>query len=652
MKKILLSLALLTGLVAPVAAQVIPQGAPIQFYGVNSSGSGGGSSVSSFSAGTTGFTPSSPTTGAVVLSGTLGIANGGTGASAAALSVITNLGAITGSPSSTTYLRGDGTWSSAGGVTSIAGTANQITASGSTGAVTLSLPSSVILPGTFGAGATVVTSSSATALTVGANGATNPAFTIDASTASSVTGVSIKSAASGGGVTIASTSSGSIESITLTSKSTAPINIGTGANGAINLKASSTIFTGTPVLDGSLSGSLTLAVPSAAGSNTLTFPAGTTDFSASGGTSQVVKQTSSGGAFTVAQLACGDLSNANAFCSGTSATSLTGTLQAAQEPAHTGDMTNSAGSLTTTVGHVNGVSYGASPSTNTVAVVTGANATTYEAVPNAALANASTTINGQTCTLGSTCTITASAGTITVGSTTIASGTSGHVLFNNGGTLGDEALVFAQTTFSAGGTFTTPANSSTATIYHYRMVGGGGGGAGNGTTDFVYGAPGGGGGEYAEGTFTGVAPSTAITITVGAAGAGGTSSVAGSNGGDSIIGTPVSITAHHGVGGPNVVSGQALGGIGGTGSTAPIAFPGRWGFPSAATAESNAAGGAGGDSGGAWGQGGAFAVSGPNPGNNGTGYGAGGSGGRATGVASETGGSGTAGFVIIERMTP
>jgi hypothetical protein len=40
---------------------------------------GGGVSVSSFSAGTTGLTPSTATTGAVTLGGTLGVANGGTG---------------------------------------------------------------------------------------------------------------------------------------------------------------------------------------------------------------------------------------------------------------------------------------------------------------------------------------------------------------------------------------------------------------------------------------------------------------------------------------------------------------------------------------------------------------------------------------------
>ena len=52
------------------------------------------SGVISFSAGTTGFTPSSPTTGAVVLAGTLVIANGGTGATTAA-GARANLGAGT-----------------------------------------------------------------------------------------------------------------------------------------------------------------------------------------------------------------------------------------------------------------------------------------------------------------------------------------------------------------------------------------------------------------------------------------------------------------------------------------------------------------------------------------------------------------------------
>jgi hypothetical protein len=60
-----------------------------------------------------------------------------------------------------------------------------------------------------------------------------------------------------------------------------------------------------------------------------------------------------------------------------------------------------------TVAKVNGVSYGPTPSTNTVPVVTASNAVTYEQVPNAALANSSTSVNGQICTLGGSCTVTA-----------------------------------------------------------------------------------------------------------------------------------------------------------------------------------------------------------------------------------------------------
>jgi hypothetical protein len=84
---------------------------------------------------------------------------------------------------------------------------------------------------------------------------------------------------------------------------------------------------------------------------------------------------------------------------------LTGTLAAGQFPALTGDTTTTAGSLATTTGKVNGVAYGTSPATNTVPVITGSNTATYEAVPNAALANSTMTLAGTSTALGGTLTL-------------------------------------------------------------------------------------------------------------------------------------------------------------------------------------------------------------------------------------------------------
>lgn len=60
-------------------------------------------------------------------------------------------------------------------------------------------------------------------------------------------------------------------------------------------------------------------------------------------------------------------------------------------------------------------------------------------LPNAGLINPSTTVNGQTCTLGSSCVITATAGSVTVGSTAVSGGTNGDIEFNNAGVLGELA---------------------------------------------------------------------------------------------------------------------------------------------------------------------------------------------------------------------
>lgn len=63
------------------------------------------SQLSSFSGGTTGLTPSTPTTGAVTLAGTLAVANGGTGSSTQQEAINTLAGAVT----SGQFLRGNGT---------------------------------------------------------------------------------------------------------------------------------------------------------------------------------------------------------------------------------------------------------------------------------------------------------------------------------------------------------------------------------------------------------------------------------------------------------------------------------------------------------------------------------------------------------------
>jgi hypothetical protein len=72
---------------------------------------------------------------------------------------------------------------------------------------------------------------------------------------------------------------------------------------------------GKVALKGASSGTITLNAAATAGTNILTLPAGTTDFSATGGAGQVVKQSSAGAALTVGTQACADLSDDGEGCS-------------------------------------------------------------------------------------------------------------------------------------------------------------------------------------------------------------------------------------------------------------------------------------------------------------------------------------------------
>ncbi len=105
------------------------------------------------------------------------------------------------------------------------------------------------------------------------------------------------------------------------------VNTGTTGTGAIALKDSPVFTTNITTPIAHLSGTSNQLVFQSAGvtgtmswaptstNKTLIWPNGTTDFTSTGGTSQVVKQVSAGAAFTVGQLACSDLSGVGSGCS-------------------------------------------------------------------------------------------------------------------------------------------------------------------------------------------------------------------------------------------------------------------------------------------------------------------------------------------------
>lgn len=82
-------------------------------------------------------------------------------------------------------------------------------------------------------GTTTITDNTSASIVIGQNGATNPAFSVDDSTASSATGIIVKSAATGGTTTITATDSGSNTGISLLPKGTGTTNLGGTSSGAM-----------------------------------------------------------------------------------------------------------------------------------------------------------------------------------------------------------------------------------------------------------------------------------------------------------------------------------------------------------------------------------------------------------------------------------
>lgn len=96
------------------------------------------------------------------------------------------------------------------------------------------------------AGAGNITSASANALTVGLAGATNPAFAVDASTASSASGIVVKSAVTGGVTTITATDPGGNGPLTVAAKGSGNLILSSG--NFVSMTAGSTVsVTGTSV---------------------------------------------------------------------------------------------------------------------------------------------------------------------------------------------------------------------------------------------------------------------------------------------------------------------------------------------------------------------------------------------------------------------
>lgn len=86
-----------------------------------------------------------------------------------------------------------------------------------------------------------ITSASASALAVGLNGATNPALQVDASTASSATGIKVKSAAVTGGAAVSVVSSGTNEPLTIDAKGSGTVTIAGTSTGAVTITPATTI---------------------------------------------------------------------------------------------------------------------------------------------------------------------------------------------------------------------------------------------------------------------------------------------------------------------------------------------------------------------------------------------------------------------------
>lgn len=129
---------------------------------------------------------------------------------------------------------------------------------------------------------------------------------------------------------------------------------------------------------------------------------------------------------------------------GLSLTTTTGTFALAGNLAFTGafNTTFVAGAtVSITLPTVTGLTLATLTGTETLTNKTiSGSANTLTAIGNASLTNSSITVNGSSVSLGGSVTVTAVASSIVVGTTTISSGTTTNILYNNAGTLGEYTI--------------------------------------------------------------------------------------------------------------------------------------------------------------------------------------------------------------------
>lgn len=150
--------------------------------------------------------------------------------------------------------------------------------------------------------AQTITSTSATAFSVGRQGSTNPVLNVNANTGSVVTGITIVGAATGGGVAITATDSGTDTALILNAKGTGGISLNATATGTVTIGSSLTFADAKNIVfnatTGTKIGTATTQKLAFYNSTPITQPAANTDTTtgAAGGTTAIYLNTTFTGA--------------------------------------------------------------------------------------------------------------------------------------------------------------------------------------------------------------------------------------------------------------------------------------------------------------------------------------------------------------------